>query len=134
VNEVPTLTREQVLTLPVGRDLDVLVAEHIMGWKPWRSPVARLLDEPDCWETDDPECPSVRRSGWCPSADIAAAWDVVRKMRSGGRTFLLGDRVGGGVVASFSRGTVDRNFKADGSTDEEAICRAALLAVTEGRR
>ena len=45
-----------------GRELDALVVEKVMGWK---------------WLSGNP---------WAPSTDIAAAWEVLEKMRERGYT------------------------------------------------
>lgn len=66
--------------MEAGRELDREVAEKVMGWKPWASGYNK---EPDCWatgKTGDDESPTVLISGWRPSEDIGAAWEVVEKI------------------------------------------------------
>jgi hypothetical protein len=53
-------------TLPAGPDLDVLVAEKVMGWK----------------RSNDENYSLMASSHWSPSTDIAAAWQVAEKIKS----------------------------------------------------
>jgi len=85
-------------TMPAGPELDVLVAEKVMGWKRGRgwfdSPTNALGDR---WFDaegnrlgDDHATPEGHGGGdseypdqvWSPSTDIAAAWEVVEKLNS----------------------------------------------------
>lgn len=86
-----TLTPEQILAEPPGRVLDALVAEHVLGWRWWRSAKTgrRCIyapgknpswmqtpadgTEPLVWEWD-----TVVQFLPDFSTDIAAAWDVLR--------------------------------------------------------
>jgi hypothetical protein len=113
------------------REIDRLVAEKVMGWK------ADFRD--DVYEN------SPRRwlvSGWRPSTDIAAAWEVVEKL-SPGRPFVLQIRntmMGGFQVrASWTDTEIVNTYDADfggrmrvdqatAATAPLAICLAALRA------
>lgn len=76
-----------------GRELDVLVAEKLMGWT-WKfsdGPAGRYLACPD----SDPE-----RQSWCVSweeklpeysTDISAAWEIMEKMYETWETKLTMD-------------------------------------------
>lgn len=124
------MTRDELLTMPAGRELDRLVAEKVMG---------------QMWQGGSPIPNYDGRWPWPPpySTDIAAAWLVANKL--GERWFvdigcLPGDCAGnpnpkwearfwdaepcisGGV------GHVSglEEFKARGETAPLAICRAAL--------
>lgn len=105
--------------LEAGPELDALVAEKVMGWnvhfvepelrngrEHWRDPVHNTLYLP---------------SQWCPSGDIAAAWEVVEKVVPGPQGFNL--YLSSAWQASFAGGT------AVARTAPLAICRAALKAV-----
>lgn len=66
-------------TLPASRELDAQVAERVMGWKRNEFSAGLSWDTPEgykMWE------PSSYGSGFRPSTDIRAAWEVVKKMGS----------------------------------------------------
>lgn len=72
-----------VESLPAaGRDLDALVAERVMGWPRSNRDYSQLAwNVPTgirTWE------PSSFGSGFRPSTEIAAAWEVVEKLEGGG--------------------------------------------------
>lgn len=67
--------------LEAGPEIDALVAEKVMGWKPDD-------DDGHAWEDADGDWKAHRKDGpwmdtgeviWSPSTDIAAAWEVVEK-------------------------------------------------------
>lgn len=113
-----------------GRELDVLVAEKVMGWR------AHTI-----WGTDyevgsgEP----VRRICYAPyySTDIAAAWDVVQKMREDRRKVLV--HWENGQTSAYNEEfweveisgplRLDAAFRAHADTAPHAICIAALRAV-----
>jgi len=122
------LTREEIMNMKPGRELDALVAEKVMGWKTnWL--------KTDWWEEINPN--THRHKGlvkdFKPSTDIAAAWEVVEKMfeRGGCEIGCYGSKSGGKwfeVIVITMNGEV----KVTAHTAHEAICKAALLAVMEG--
>lgn len=136
--------------MPAGPEMDALVAEKVMGWR-WRKSSAtgrRCLFSPTRW----PEWFTALADGtegivgdWdrpthIPrySTDIAAAWEVVEKMRANGYAPQIrpwGARWAGWGVADDRDGDIDlcRNF-GSAETVPLAIVRWALAAcgVTEG--
>ena len=110
------MTRDEVLAMKPGRELDALVAEKVMGWK-----VAQVFDLKDTDGTNiangiTPYSIGQRVPHY--STDIAAAWEVVGKFEYiDVRRFKdhWGCTVYGQTVT--------------GKTAPEAICKAALLAV-----
>lgn len=61
--------------MKVGRELDALVAEKVMGW----------FDGEECWSfpwtsREHISDNTILKADWMPSADIADAWQVVEKM------------------------------------------------------
>lgn len=118
----PPLTHQEILTLPAGRQLDVLVAEKVMGMG---------------WQGGNPILGYDGRWPWPPpfSTDIAAAELVIKKLTTGnGRhsdfhlVFDCGEPPDwrGSWVAYFP-GPTD----AQGETASLVICRASLLAGLE---
>lgn len=115
--------------MKAGRELDALVAERVMGWTktivdnyPWQ------ILPPDATELKAKSCPHY-------STDIAAAWQVVEKLRQ--------DRLYIEIVseAEYFRCEVNHytpaayQFKTEQHADTAplAICLAALEAVrTDG--
>lgn len=117
-----TLTLAEALALPAGKELDALVAEHVMGW----------LDIWFCPHT--PHCFHGRKSAHhndtnyqVPkySSDIAAAWEVVEHLRRQLSGFVLCDSCGG---EPWTAGFVDGPDGSEAETVSLAICRAALNA------
>lgn len=63
-------TREKILSMEPGRELDALVAEKVMGWR---------LQGQSYWLCGDDVVHDVLF--WNPSTDMYAAWEVVEKMQ-----------------------------------------------------
>lgn len=143
--EMQTLTAEYVLSLEAGREMDALVAEHVMGWK--KRPLSGL-----CWwkSVDGEWCPAATWGAWQPSTKAAPALWVVNAMRD--RPGQVAARLGfyidstapegtRGVSVAFGRHVAGAYVPADTRpVDDEterltslAICRAALLAVISQR-
>jgi len=84
------VTREEILNLEPGPELDWLVAEKVMGRK--RTTKGAL---PGCayWKDDDGFVRANETPGgslnWNPSTDIAAAWEVVKEVRRKGWSLVL---------------------------------------------
>jgi len=141
------LTLEEILALPAGRELDVAIAEHVLGHV-WlhNKRYGFLRDEEDADDiVEDSSAnygkhPNHEGGAWIApdekySTDIAAAWGLVNCLEVGGWghkhqvfsaaaecpgwqwTFM---RPGGGLGACIAG--------AEGETAPLAICRAALLA------
>jgi hypothetical protein len=136
--------------LAAGAELNAAVAREVMGWRvvwvrgrdtgyfigghyPTRAACQR-----DCAMRDDnlrpvprfETSPGYTNGGpeeWHPSTDIAAAWEVVEKMRSAGWSYMLRDE-GGKHHAFFHLGFEAEAADAD-ATAPLAICRAALAAL-----
>lgn len=100
--------------LSPGRELDALVAEKAMGW-------ARNRGSGVGFTTPDGEYRSI--DIWSPSTDIAAAWQVVGKLRERGFGFSLNDA----WIAWFL--AAPNEYQASADTAPHAICLAALRAV-----
>jgi hypothetical protein len=114
------MTRDEILNMPAGREMDALVAEKVMGW--------RLHPHKTHWMTNNN---NFRRIGtFLPSDDISAAWEVVEKMKEKGRLYLIvSDDIGYKAEILLNDPVPMATAQCD--TAPLAICRAALLAVME---
>lgn len=114
-----------------GRELDALVAEKVMGWRPWSG--GYYYGSADgqvmvCLHEND----GMARY-WSPSTDIAAAWRVVERLHTG-RTFGLDwlgfDGEEWRCCFGWSENDDHLGFHhAEAATAPLAICLAALKAV-----
>jgi len=107
------LTREQILSMPAGRELDSLVAQHVMGWEVIGAKLNK--DGYIAYSVD-----------FKPSSDIAAAWKVVKKMHERGYRIVLYGLEEGYEV--YFESETEEFFHAPGN-ESESISKAALLAV-----
>jgi len=116
------LTREQILAMEAGPELNALVAKEVMGWK----------SEGKYWW-----CPANRvrrlKQYWQASEDIADAWEVFHEIRgrvfSGRITFMAHAQklISKGCVHGDMMGWPDAFW----FITPEIICKAALLATLE---
>jgi hypothetical protein len=147
------MTRDEILNMPAGREMDALVAEKVMGWKfiirddghkYWGSQddgFAHGTQQNDDYYEDDEDFHILH---WHPSESILAAWEVVEKMPyfelkrykdnswncwskkcpAGNDTHIMSN-----TSTGFRCGCED----AWGDTAPLAICRASLLATLEDK-
>jgi hypothetical protein len=139
------LTREQIINEPAGSRLDAWVAEHVFGVVPRIIRVQGSTEYVAC-QTDNPffqdgsaDKPMLIAHAQPReySTDIAAAWSVVEKIRTGIQPRMVtlvqyhGTGCGGYcMIESCRSGEVlgkDR-YTVSGDTMPLAICRAALVA------
>lgn len=94
------MTRDEILRLPAGRELDALVSDRIMNLP------------------------------WTYSTDMTAAWQVVQKMRSLGYAYAMSGWQAGedATTCEFWMGH-RQSGAATAATMPHAVCLAALLAV-----
>lgn len=117
------------------RELDALVAEKVMGWK--KAPNGAWMSyEKDAfgnggwkshatWKANA----SVSAVRFTPSTDIAAAWQVVEKMKERQWNFTIADLVKNKWRAEFGGSRKHKQTWEDADTAPRAICLAALKAV-----
>ena len=108
------MTRNEILQMPAGREMDLLVAIRLMGED---ASLLKVNREDSYFENHLPRY----------STDIAAAWEVVEKMQS----FDLEMEYPGEWRASAMLAGSDWGQTISDQTAPLAICRAALLAVME---
>jgi hypothetical protein len=104
------------------RELDALVAEKVMGWDkcPCGNP------ECDMWHTADRSDLSAKLPHY--SADIAAAWEVVEKLKESGRVVVVkADGLRGAGAAGYTV-LIDGLPRVDAHSAARAVCVAALKA------
>ena len=97
-----------------GPKIDALIARKVMGW---RNAKGTWIGGVIPWATDRG---FRRKTEFCPSSDIAVAWEIVDKLQ-GGLWFELHRQPGGGFCCWFGE-----EIRAQASTAPLAICRAAL--------
>lgn len=123
------ITRDDVMHLPAGRDMDALVAQRILGLTEWCECGTSLTHDQDvCGHCD---------KGWLPptSADIGIAWRVVEKLCADRDKMFAQVHVEvGGYGAYFCR-SMDVGAWVFGTSSQPspalAICRAALLTTLD---
>lgn len=130
------LTREQILAMPVGREMDVLVARHLYACRAWLT-----NDHPSgaVW-SPHPEENRVAYAFVVPffSTEIAAAWEIVEELTERlAASYDVPVRIfwdsEWNCQFAITYGVYDdpgetAHFSATGRTAPESICRAALLA------
>lgn len=123
-----------IANMPAGRDMDAIVAEKVMGWKP-ESATPKSPDIIEWYEyRDDGTRYNVSHEArfFNPSTDIAAAMEIPPRMLELGKDMEFCYHMNCQLV-------VDKIFKAPGHgvwnffygpvAVPMLICRAALLAV-----
>lgn len=125
LTHINKLTREQILAMEPGRELDSLVAEKVM----------HIVAEQDEKFKMDGYRVGKRWYSYIPfySTDISVvAWEVVEKMKSNNWNFVLSDDLyQDRWVATFYWDPNQTPIEAESNSAPEAICKAALLAVME---
>lgn len=130
-------SRKEMMQLRSGPEIDVLVAEQIMGWQ---------------IETDDPKLRKLQgyfsrdehrrwwrapEGGWhCEppsySSDIAAAWQIVENMNSRGQFLFLSQSSEEYKAAFDEPHTISPHYISEKSV-ALAICKAALVVAEQVR-
>lgn len=121
------MTKNEILNMPAGREMDILVAEKVMGWT--RKYVGefgnQIWDSPSQGAYLEDAIPNY-------STDIASAWEVVEKMKEEGFQFVIGtSELFGKPVRYFvefkKEGTAFSHNRVYTDTVPLAVCRAAML-------
>lgn len=122
------LTREKVLAMDAGENLDRLIAEKVMNWYITQGEYSGK----EYWNDENDYSPySVK--DFKPSTDISAAWEVLEKfpimMIERVEVFVGNVKVNATVYPTVEN---DKSYTAAASNVPLAICRAALLTtITE---
>jgi hypothetical protein len=122
------MTRDEILKMKAGIDMDILIVTRVMGYE--------RLPFPACPSLQKPTTGGVEVLYDCPrySTYIAAAWEVVEKMKSNGWDFFMENawrnRISKNVWwCMFENDDCEMEFCSEDITAQLAICKAALLAV-----
>lgn len=129
------LTKEQILELPAGPEMDTLIAKVIKGWqagtmKDWHEKMGMGPGRNPDFEIYlcGPDGGWMPRDQYKPSTTLASAWSAFA-----GRGWFLHEGGHAGVresvVFESARHIQDWMPLASGDTAPLAICRAALLAI-----
>ena len=118
------MTREEILALPVGRELDALVALRVYGLEEITVVGKHYFIDP--LDTPLP----------LYSTDISAAWEVVEKVQERYNFFLAYNHKTKDFQVFIDVPNEDEDatiihYEYDAPTAPEAICKAALLAVMD---
>jgi hypothetical protein len=136
------MTEADIREMPAGPEMDALVAELVMGWRPYEN--GRQYCDLSCGLPADRDvddfihysCSYEIPDDWSPSTDIAAAWLVIDKMRAAGWWWKLesfGGPTGGWSVVyeawtdHMDNPELTRRIIWRAETVPLSICRAALL-------
>lgn len=122
------MTKGEILAMEPGRELDYLVAKHVMGWdfglsrEGWRPP-KELSPRYKIYEQ------------FKPSTDIAATWEVVDKMGDDFWELTLdtGSKDTRSQAMFWTTLPADNQHCSVAESVPEAICKGALLAKLFGR-
>jgi hypothetical protein len=127
------MNREQILAMKPGPELNALVAEKVMGWKTnWL--------KTDWWEEINPNTHHHKGlvKDFNPSEDMSAAWEVVEKMKQKYFCEIAMSETEDGnwhwmarFILVLTEPYTVKTFRVVSPTAPEAICKAALWAVTE---
>jgi hypothetical protein len=148
------MTRDEVLNMPAGREMDALIAEKVMGWiysDSWEQLVPSGHADPPIWsdwEWDIEELTYVKHpinmmggvsyrgdKPYIPeySTNISAAWKIVEKMINDGYDIvdIWHENVVdvGWAMEWIKDGNGDNSIGSD--TAPLAICKAALLTALD---
>jgi len=138
------MTRDEMLAMKPGRELDELVIRHIMNIPVVESvdifsqepfPAAWWVEDEGWYIADERDEDGLIYRPFNPSEDISAAWEVVGKLQNDyvldfklERKYCVAEMK---FVAVFE--DLDgKKWVAHGWIAPEAICKAALLAVMDG--
>lgn len=136
------MTRDKILNMPTGQQMDELVAEHVMKWHKvdehgflhWKGSNGQYMcgvGRYDGYEDGE----DFHTLNWHPSESMLWAWQVVEKVGIG---YLLqvddeqdSNKKSWVAMCHHVGYSMNINVKAEADTPPLAICRASLLAVME---
>lgn len=133
------MTRDEILNMKAGREMDALIAIKVMGWE-WKPVGDRFINHERLTHPDGKHYGGMRYSdGEIEytnrleeySTNMGAAWEVVEAMEGKWFWFSLSNVVPNSGDAIVYEAKFNQVYTCE-ETAPLAICRAALLAVVEG--
>lgn len=132
------MTREEILKMPSGKGIDALVAGDVMGAIHWENGETKDYNGEYPMYSDWDEGVFLYSDAddgylWTPSENLMDAWDLVEKLRTLGFHVRL-EYQDNARATFFSRRMTEYGPEPTGASAKNiplAICRAALLTVTE---
>jgi hypothetical protein len=144
------MTRDEILNMPAGREMNALIAEKVTGWKAihaeykcngeyfFRCDACGGYGHGNCYGNGDGAiqikcgeytvcCDEAEMPAY--STDISAAWEVVEKMKADGWEFYFEWKDEPWALFENDECLLDKY--ADADTVPLAICKAALLMTLE---
>ena len=122
------MTRDEILSMEAGREMDALIAEKVMGWILHPHKTHWMIYEGDQTKTMRPK---YRNYGdFFPSTNIAAAWEVALWLREYWGQFDLLAGLEWHCWHDLEH-TKPEDKWGMGDTAPLAICRAALLTTLD---
>ncbi|UVI31197.1 BC1872 family protein [Paenibacillus spongiae] len=121
------MTREEILAMTPGRELDALVAEKVMMWTKDTDGSYWLVDTYSIRTWEQTSYP-----GFQPSTDIAAAWEVLERFPTHQITKMHDIKLPWNEESIYKAIVKANKYIAYGKTAPLAICRAALLFALNG--
>ena len=112
------MTRDEIMAMVPGREMDALVAEKVMMWTKDADGSYWLADTYSIRTWEQTSYP-----GFQSSTDIAAAWEVVEKLKERNEYISVHVLREGKYMAC----TLEDEAEAD--SPQEAICKLALTIV-----
>ena len=126
------ISKEKIMQLQVGREIDLLVAEHVMGWQV-ETDGAKLRKLSGFFSSDEGRMWWRNPEGGCHcdppgySSDIKEGWKVVERMQTNGKPLSLFQGSNGNRVAFDIPDAAAPAYILEKSL-LLAICKAALIA------
>ena len=130
------MTKDEIMALEAGRELDALIAERVMGLKLFTATPKHTAIAGGCKVSNRTWVDTGEMHEWGPvvkylshySTDVVCAWEVVEKFRANGGLVELE-----GCKFWIARVTFKYCKEAPADTAPLAICRAALTVSDIGK-
>ncbi len=125
------MTRDEILKMEAGDEMNLLVAEKVIGW-------SKRIPRPGWWnckssdyalenENGDTICPTCQIPNY--SVSIEHSWEVVDKLKKEWIVTITIEQFETSVHLGKNYASKPIEITIDGETSPVAICRASLLAV-----
>lgn len=131
------MNKDEIMKMEAGEEMDKAVAEQVMGWhiaekgsyKYWADKDGRFECGMGRYDYEDDE--DFHTLHWHPSGSILWAWEVIEILNKNFRVDVIAF-MNGGVNVEIRNTNINKIIAGDNDAPS-AICRAALLAMLEGK-